>query len=414
MDALAWVGHPDYSGLIVRRTYTDLSKSGAIMDRAREWLDPFVGRGEVHWDHTDHRFTFPSGARLQFGYLSTRADRFKYQSAEYQYIAVDEATQFEEGDYLYLGSRLRRTVDSTVPGLKMRLGSNPGGIGHEWVRRRFLPWINELTGKVAYPHRADGERRVFIPARLWDNPSVNADEYAANLRELDPVTAAQLLDGDWGVRPPGEMFDRRWFLLDGALFVPRVTRWARSWDLASTKKRSIGHDPDYTAGTLMGLCPTSDVVIRDVIRKRDTPGSIIDLILQTAATDEMLTGQRVAIRVEEEPGSSGKYVSEDLARRLLGRDFEAIPASGSKALRAVPFSKAAKSGLIHLVDAPWVSDWLSEYESFPQDSLHDDQVDSGSLGLQTLTGSTAPAGATVSAAQGVNPYNAPRHRIGRV
>lgn len=404
MDALAWIGHKDYNGLLIRRTYRDLSLSGAIMDRARQWLAPFP---EIHWDNIDHRFTFPSGARLQFGYLANPSDRLRYLSAEYHFLGVDEVTQFEEADYVYLLSRNRRTVMSTVPGVKARVGSNPGGVGHDWVRRRFLPWVDEPTGRTIYPHREDGERRIFIPARLWDNPHINADEYAANLRELDPVTQAQLLNGDWGVRPPGEMFDRRWFKMDGDDFAP--VQWVRAWDLAGTKKRPGGHDPDWSVGTLMGLCANSDIVVRDVIRKRDTPGGIIDLVMQASRTDALLTGQRVMVRVEQEPGSAGKYVAEDFARRMLGGDFEAIPASGTKSLRAVPFSKAAKSGLVHLVDAPWVSDWLSEYEAFPQESLHDDQVDSGSLAFQTLTQTPVPAGA--SSSQSSNPYAAPR-RVG--
>ena len=412
MDALAWIDHSDYAGLVVRRTYRDLALSGAIMDRAQTWLAPFVARGEIHWDATDHRFRFPSGARLQFGYLASAADRFRYQSAEYQYIGVDEATQFEEADYAYLLSRNRRTVTATVPRLKARLGSNPGGVGHDWVRRRFLPWVDEGTGRTIYPHRADGERRMFIPAKLWDNPHVNAEEYAANLREMDPVSVAQLLDGDWGVRPPGEMFDRRWFLLDGLTYLPRVERWVRAWDFAGTRKRTLGHDPDWTVGTLMGLTDNADIVVASVVRRRDTAGVIEELVLQTATTDRTWPGCST-IRIEQEPGSSGKYVTEAYSRRFLGFDFEGIPATGSKSIRAVPFAQAAKAGRIHLLDAPWVADWLSEVEAFPQDSLHDDQVDSASLAFQTLTGSASPAGATVENRPGASPYRAPRHTVRR-
>ena len=409
MDALAWIGYPDYAGLLVRRTYRDLALSGAIMDRARTWLDPFVSRGEIHWDGTDYRFTFPSKARLQFGYLATPRDRYRYLSAEYQFIGIDEVTQFEEADYVYLLSRNRRTVTATVPGVKARLGSNPGGIGHDWVRRRFLPWVDESTGKTVYPHREDGQRRIFIPARLRDNPHINAEEYAANLRELDPVTCAQLLNGDWGVRPAGEMFDRRWFSLDGLSFLSRVTRWVRAWDFAGTRKRSPGHDPDWTVGTLMGLTDKADIVVASVIRKRDTAGAIEELVLQTAALDRHAGCSTV--RIEQEPGSSGKYVTEAYSRKFLGFDFEGIPATGSKSVRAVPFAQAARAGRIHLVDAPWVADWLSEVEAFPQDTLHDDQVDSASLAFQTLTASSSPAGATVSNEPGSSPYRARRHTV---
>jgi len=406
MDGLAWVQFKDYDGLIVRKTYRDLALSGAIMDRARTWLDPFVSRGVVHWDSLDHRFKFPSGARLQFGYLGDARDRYRYMSAEYQFVGIDEATQFEEADYTYLLSRNRRTKAATVPGVKMRLASNPGGIGHDWCRRRFLPWVDD-DGHTVYPCREDGERRVFVPAKLWDNPHINADEYAANLRELDPVTCSQLLNGDWGARPPGEMFDRRWYSLDGEELVSRAARWVRAWDLAGTKKRSAGHDPDFTVGTLMGVTPTSEVVVWDVIRKRDTAGAIEDLIIQTAQADKARFGS-VALRIEQEPGSSGKYVAESYARKLLGYDFEAVPATGAKSLRAVPFSKASKAGLVHLRDAPWTGDWLSEFEAFPQESTHDDQVDASSLAFQTLTQHSPAAGGTVEPSRTKSPYDAPR------
>ena len=93
---------------------------------------------------------FPSGASLSFGYLDTEADKYRYQSAEYQFIGFDELTQFSESQYTYMFSRLRRLKGSSVP-LRMRGASNPGGYGHEWVKQRFIT------------RRGEGGR-IFIPA----------------------------------------------------------------------------------------------------------------------------------------------------------------------------------------------------------------------------------------------------------
>ena len=82
----------------------------------------------------------------------------------------------------------------------MRSASNPGGLGHEWVRARFVD-------------TCAASERVFVPARLADNPFLDQVQYRESLAELDPVTRAQLLAGDWQVRPEGVMFKRDWFAI---------------------------------------------------------------------------------------------------------------------------------------------------------------------------------------------------------
>lgn len=183
MGALQYVLEPGYAALILRRSYTDLALPGAIMDRADSWL-----RGtDASWSAKDRSWSFPSGATLQFGYLNEDGDKHRYQSAEFQFIAFDELTQFPESWYVYMFSRLRRAKAADVP-IRMWSASNPGGIGHDWVYKRFF---EETKGT-----------RAFIPARLTDNPHVDQAEYASALSELDLTTRRQLLDGVW-VRDSG-------------------------------------------------------------------------------------------------------------------------------------------------------------------------------------------------------------------
>lgn len=179
MAASQFVHVPNYAALIVRKTYKDLSLPGAIMDRALGW---WRHRHGIHWDDEDRRFTFPSGATITFGYLESENDKFRYQGAEIQFLGVDEATQFPEGRYLYLLSRLRRLKSATHIPIRARLTANPGGIGHDWVYRRFVE---------------AGAPGAFIPALAKDNPSLDLDEYMATLALLDPITQKQLRDGIW-------------------------------------------------------------------------------------------------------------------------------------------------------------------------------------------------------------------------
>ena len=200
MGALEYADVPGYSALILRRTFQDLAKPGALLDRSREWLQ---GTG-ARWNEQKKQWRFPSGAVIAFGYLETDNDVYQYASAEYQYIAFDELTQFTERQYTFLFSRLRRLANSDVP-LRMRSGSNPGGVGAEWVQQRFIPddWTPEM-GREVRPWDKNG--RIFVPARLKDNPHLDQEGYEQSLAELDEVTRAQLLEGDWQVRMRGNIY----------------------------------------------------------------------------------------------------------------------------------------------------------------------------------------------------------------
>lgn len=183
MAALQYVHIPGYAALLLRRTYADLALPEAIMDRSKAWL---MGSG-AEWNDRDKRWTFPAGSTLNFGYMDTDRDRYRYQSAAFQFIGWDEATQFPESWYTYMFSRLRRPTSTEdalarVP-LRMRGATNPGGIGHKWVKRRFI----DPTTAIA----------PFVPAKLEDNPSVDQAAYLESLEKLDPTTRMQLRDGVW-------------------------------------------------------------------------------------------------------------------------------------------------------------------------------------------------------------------------
>ena len=86
MAALQYVDQKDYSALLLRRTYQDLSQPNAIMDRAKKWLHPYTSTGEVHWSEKTKTFTFPSGSTLSFGYLAHDNDLDQYQGSELQFV----------------------------------------------------------------------------------------------------------------------------------------------------------------------------------------------------------------------------------------------------------------------------------------------------------------------------------------
>ena len=367
MAALQYVHVPGYAALLLRKTYADLALPGALMSRAIEWLAP----SDAQWKGAGKEWVFPSGATLTFGYLDTENSHFRYQSSEFQFIGFDELTQFRETQYRYLFSRLRRLEGQTVP-LRMRAASNPGGVGHEWVRERFIDVDKEE------------ESRLFIPATLSDNPYLDRDTYLNSLSQLDPITRQQLLHGDWTARQAGGMFQREWLPLVEELPV-QINKSVRYWDLAATVPRA-GVDPDYTAGVRVDYGADGLYYIVDIKRARGTPADIEALIYQTA----MLDGGKTHIVIEQEPGASGVNTIYHYVTRVL-KDFtvRGQRASGSKVERAGPVSSQTEVGNVRMLRGAWIGPCLDELEAVPVGS-HDDQVDALSGAFMVLRSVNSP------------------------
>ncbi|MFI3171095.1 MAG: phage terminase large subunit [Eubacteriales bacterium] len=378
MCALQYVDVPGYSAIIFRKSYADLTKPGALMDRAKAWLLPFKN---VRWEEKDKKFTFyQEGSKiplstLQFGYLETANDRYHYQGGEYQFVGFDELTHISKTNYEYLFSRLRRIKGMEVP-LRVRGASNPPDEdGGEWVRQRFV-------------EEGPEKGRIFIPAGLDDNPFLDKEEYESSLAELDPVTRARLREGDWSVVRKGNMFKRGMFELVEVL--PPNRRTVRWWDMAATdeekaKKKNRSNEPDYTAS--MKVSESNGIYyIEDIIRERKSPENTEKLQHSTAISD----GYRVAIVEEQEPGSSGIAIISSKSRSIFkGYNYRGLASSGSKTDRASLASAAAGNGNIKIYRGVRNLDaFFNEAESFPGGN-HDDMVDclSGAIMMLGMTSS---------------------------
>jgi len=318
MAALRFIDQKDYSALLLRRTYADLSLPGALMDRAEEWLV----NTDAHWSDKEKTWTFPSGATLTFGYLENERQKYRYQGAEFQFIGFDELTQFEETQYKYLFSRLRRLKGSDIP-IRMRAASNPGGLGHNWVYRRFIV-------------EAENESRQFIPAGLSDNPHVDADEYTRSLQELDEITRRQLLDGEWVADEAGRPFKSEWWDNKNRYSI-HDTRQSNTvigrWIFFDTAFKS-GATNDYSVGSVIELLPDYRIRLRHVWRDKIDSAFLPDKIEEMAYQwnhDEKLQG----IVIEDK--GSGTTAIQTMRRTspawMAGMVFEFTP-YGKKSYRA--------------------------------------------------------------------------------
>jgi predicted phage terminase large subunit-like protein len=368
MSALQFVDVPNYSAILFRRTFADLSLPGALMDRFKSWMSNY---DDVHWNNNSFVATFPSGARISFGYLNNQSDYLRYKGSEFQFIGMDEVTEIRESDYRYMFSRLRRPNSgplSEVP-LRMRCASNPAP---NWVRQRFI--VEGLS-----------EGRIFVPSKLTDNPGIDATSYRQALQALDPIERRRLEEGDWWSTTLGSLFERESVIIIDQSEVPTISNTAkvvRFWDLAATEPNHSNPDPDYTVGTLM-MFDQGIAYVMDVKRVRVKGEKVEQLISQTAYED----GLDTPILMEMEPGSSGKALVDQYARYVLpGYNFAGIRATGDKVTRARPFAAAVANGNVRVVRGPWLTQWLDELSSFPEACDHDDQVDSAVGAFTHLAG----------------------------
>lgn len=379
--ALQYVCQPGYSALIVRRTFKQLAKSDSILNKAKEWL---LGRKDadgrkVRYRADEHMFTFPSGATLEFGHMDNEKAMFDYQGGSWTYVGADEATQFTEQMLAYPRTRQRRIAGSAVP-VRWRGASNPGGIGHEFVKCRY---IKGADGKpVSHPGRR------FFPAVLADNPHIDREDYITQLREsgIDDTTLAQLLAGDWDAVPGGR-FKAEWFKRYKFRSVPGQppdgisTDGGSTWIPIRNCLRFATIDPaasekttaDYTVASSWLLTPKRELCWLDMVRGQWEIPDIIPRVVKAAEKWKL-----AYVAIEAVAANQAVY---QFARRARGcPPVERLVTRGlDKLVRATPAMVFARDGRLFLPHgAPWLHTAEGELVRFTGDEdqdAHDDIVD---------------------------------------
>ena len=190
VDPLRYCHKKAHRALILRRSMPELRE---LIDKSRE-LYPQAFPG-AKFREVEKVWNFPSGAKIEFGFLEKDADVYRYQGQAYSWIGFDEITHLPtEFGWNYLASRLRTTDKSLKTYL--RCTANPGGVGAAWVKKRYI--------EPAEPNNSfkgsDGLTRKFIPALLQDNPYLSEDGvYETMLKSLPATQRKQLLEGNWDI-----------------------------------------------------------------------------------------------------------------------------------------------------------------------------------------------------------------------
>lgn len=284
-DAISFcIKYPGHRAFFFRRTTVMLrqgtlpvlSKQIAAYMSLPDHLKSTMPNGKpltIKWRQQDKVFAFSNGSFIQFAYLQNEADLGAYSSIEMHWLGMDEVTQFKEEEYMFLLTRVRADTDRP---LRVRCASNPGDIGHNWVRERFIEsvdptihYIPEVPYEQEYEDPVTSEKyvrtRVFIPAFVTDNPNQHIQvEYRRNLNAIkDPQLRKALLYGDWNSFKDQVYteFDKNLHMIEGKLPV----------DL-DTCEKFIGFDWGYrdpAVAVWIALAPENEQGIRHYYAYRE-------------------------------------------------------------------------------------------------------------------------------------------------
>ena len=253
MEALRQIHLPCYKGLILRKTYPQLAE---LVDKSLRYY-PLVCPS-ASYNASSHVWRFPSGAKIVFGSLQHPKDKFNYQGQAYDFIAFDELTQFTWEEYAYLFSRNRPNGAGTR--CYVRATANPGGVGHGWVKERFITPATPMNTmweavKIRYPDGREEVRhksRIFVPSSVFDNTALlaNDPDYITRLASLPEAERKALLYGDWDSfsgqvftewrNDPDHYTDRIGTHVIAPFRIPREWRIWRGFDWGYTRPFSVG------------------------------------------------------------------------------------------------------------------------------------------------------------------------------
>lgn len=400
LECLRHSDNPGFNAVVFRRQSNQITNAGGLWDTAVNMYSPL---GASFKTNPSPQVMFPSGAKISFNHLQLERDVYAWQGSQIALIAFDELVHFTEKQFVYMLSRNRSTC-----GVKPYIRATTNPDADSWVAEFLSWWINQETGYpiversgvIRYFYRLDGaflwgdsidelvdkysadpklcKSVTFIMSSIYDNRILLEanPEYLANLNGLDVVEKERLLKGNWKIGPSAGLYFKRENIRIVQTIPGRLISVCRSWDLAATEITAENKNPDRTAGVLMGRLKSGEFIVLDVIRRAANAADVRRMIVQTAKADRADYGLHT-ITLPQDPGQAGKDQAATYIKALAGHKVRTAPVTGSKIVRAVPFSAQWQGGNVLLLAGDWNKEYLQELEGFP-DALHDDMVDASS------------------------------------
>jgi hypothetical protein len=203
-EATRQIEKPQYKAKIIRRTFTQLQE---IMDRASLYYPSIGGK----WEGEERRWRFSSGATIGFGHCKDEISKENYQGQECAFFGFDQLEQFSASMFRFIAAQ-NRTADPDVQ-CYIRATANPGGVGHWWIKRKFIDGKKPFQKYIESFGFHNGKELLrsfcYVPATIFDNPTgLEANpQYLANLKSLPETEKQAYLHGNWNAFVTDCIFD---------------------------------------------------------------------------------------------------------------------------------------------------------------------------------------------------------------
>lgn len=280
-----------FQAVFFRRTYPELSGPGGAIPRLLSRIPRNVGR----WNGGKHTWRFYNGSVLAMSYLETLAHVQAWLGLELQLMIFDQVEQIDEETYVMVRTSLRASGElaTAIRDAGLRPASlataNPGGRGHMWVKRRWIdafPTGGQLFRAQPTEDEPSPSVRVFVPAKLADNPALDQGDptYRARLQALPAEDRKAQLDGDWNVYKGARFGSFR-----TAVHVrrPEDFRIEQPDRIARVRGVDYGSSAPFVCLWLARTGPDDLVVVyREAWRQGLTPAEQAQLILDSELEDE--------------------------------------------------------------------------------------------------------------------------------
>ena len=315
-DPVRYLNNPHFRGLLVRRTTEELRELISVSKTLYPQAIP-----DIKFMERDKTWVAPSGATLWLSYLDRDDDVTRYQGQAFSWIGFDELSQWASPyPFDYMRSRLRAARGSGLD-LYQRATTNPGGAGHQWVKKMFIDpaphgtafWATNIeTGDILQMpkgHSREGEplfKRRFIPATLFDNPYLAEDGmYEANLLSLPEHQRKQLLEGNWDVNEGAAFpeFNRRVHVVE-PYDIPH------SW----TKFRACDYGyGSHTGVVWIAVTPSEQLVVyRELYVSKVLATDLADMVLEAELEDGKIRYGVLDSSLWHKRGDTGPSLAEQM------------------------------------------------------------------------------------------------------
>jgi len=374
---------PGLQVYLLRRTYPELMSNHMEGPKSfRALLEPWVRIGKVKITENEIRFLH-NGAAIHLRHCQHEQDKYNFQGAEIHCLLVDELTTFSQTIYETLRTRVRMTNITLPERWKDRFpriicGSNPGNIGHAWVKKTFVDYGTEIHKTSV---KEGGMLRQFIPARMEDNPDLMRDDpgYRARIEGMsDTAMARALADGDWDIIAGGAFSDlwNRSIHVVKPFKIPYTWYVDRSFDWGSARPFSLGWWAEsdgsdvvnadgsishYPKGTLFRIgewygwngrpdegCRLEDIEIGKEMRKKEAQ------LRQNLGIEHINAGPADGMIFDANPGKPSIAQGIEAGYGKKGLFYTADKRPGSRLKRVAIFRRYLAASLMRPMEDPGI------------------------------------------------------------